>query len=60
MQPKYRIKCSSEWNKSQTRQFAIRFSVGKDDAIISKLDSVPNKTDYVRRLVSSDLKRKKQ
>jgi hypothetical protein len=60
MQPKYRIECSERWNRTHVRQFAVRFSVGKDDAVISKIDSVPNKTDYVRRLVESDLKRKKR
>jgi hypothetical protein len=57
MQPKYRIKCSNKWNKTKTRQFAMRFSVGKDDEVIAKLDSAPNKTDYVRGLIKSDLEK---
>jgi len=55
MQPRYRIKCSNAWNKTKTRQFAVRFSVGKDDEIIEKLDSVPSKTHYIRGLIRSDM-----
>ena len=39
------------------RGFAIRLRVGSDDDVIGKLESVGNKTDYIRRLIREDLRK---
>lgn len=42
-------------HKENTRLIALRFSKSADAVILSKLDSVENKTDYVRQLILNDI-----
>lgn len=41
--------------KETYRGYSIKFSKAKDKAIIDKLASVPNQTDYIRKLILKDL-----
>jgi hypothetical protein len=45
-QRKYQDKCKT---------YVMRFRRDKDGDVIGKLESVPNKTDYVRQLVQNDI-----
>lgn len=49
------IRASEKYNKQNTKQYAFRFNVKTDAAIIARLDSVPNKSDYVRQLILKDI-----
>lgn len=42
---------------STTRKFFMRLRVTSDADIISKLDSVENKTEYIRKLIREDMAR---
>lgn len=59
------IRSSQKYNAAKTKQYSIRFftdvtdqdAKAKDDVlVIQKLDSVPNKTDYIRQLILADIK----
>ena len=49
------IERSSEWSKEHMRTVSFRFNKESDKDVIERLDSVPNKTDYVRSLVRKDI-----
>lgn len=49
------IKASAEWNKANIRYIRAAFNVDTDAEILAKLDSVPNKTDYIRQLILADI-----
>lgn len=36
------------------------FRTGSDDSVIEKLNSVPNKIDYIRQLILDDIAKTKQ
>ena len=44
----------AKYRREKLRQYIVRFSQ-VDQLIIDKLDSVPNKTDYIRQLIKKDL-----
>lgn len=46
-----------KWRKAHQRAINLHFNVESDEDIIKKLDSVPSKADYVRRLIREDLKK---
>lgn len=48
-------KKSIQHRKENQKQFCIAFNVDKDKKIIDKLQSVPNKIDYIRNLILDDL-----
>jgi hypothetical protein len=56
--PKYRIENSKRWSKTHVRQYLIKLIVGRDDAMIAKLDEEKNKTDYIRKLYERGAKEK--
>ena len=49
------IKASAEWNKTNIRYMRAAFNVETDAEILAKLDSVSNKTDYIRQLILADI-----
>lgn len=49
------IRANDKYNKAHTKQFVFRFNLKTDAAIVSKLESMPNKTDYVRQLIVKDI-----
>ena len=50
----------NEWRKENTRCINVRFNIENDNDILSMLDSVPNKADYIRRLIRQDISSKKE
>ena len=48
------IKAKKKYH-AKMRGVSIRLSPEADAMILEKLDSVPNKTDYIRQLVMRDL-----
>ena len=46
---------SSAWNKAKTKAVIVRFNKQGDREILAKLDSVANKTDYIRDLIAKDI-----
>lgn len=45
-----------KWTKEHSRSINVRFNKEKDSQILAKLDSVPNKAEYLRQLILNDLK----
>ena len=50
----------NEWRKENTRCINVRFNIENDNDILSMLDSVPNKADYIRRLIRQDISSNKE
>lgn len=46
----------SEYRKNHCKQYAIKLNLINDVDIISKLESVENKTNYIRDLILKDIK----
>lgn len=40
----------------KTCQYAFRFRLGADADIINRLNDVPNRTDYIRKLIRRDIR----
>ncbi len=51
------IKRSNEWNKKNLKSVTIQLNKVSDSDVIEKLNSVPNRTDYIRQLIRKDLKK---
>jgi hypothetical protein len=47
------------WQRAHMRQIQIKFNVIDDRDIIEKLDTVENRTDYIRQLIRKDLQENK-
>ena len=52
---------SNMYNKEHRTPFLFRFSndVEPDKSIIAKLNSVPNRSDYLRKLILEDIEKNK-
>lgn len=48
---------SDAWRKANTKIINIRFRLEEDKDVLAKLDSVPNKADYIRQLILQDIKK---
>jgi len=55
-----RTRKRNAWNKKNQRRFNIALNVNTDLDIIHKLESVPLKNDYLRRLIREDIARQQQ
>ena len=44
------------WRKANTKIVTVRFRLEEDKNVLEKLDSVANKTDYIRNLIINDIK----
>ena len=44
-----------KWRKEKMKGVSIRRNIESDADVISKLESVPNKADYIRRLIRADI-----
>lgn len=53
----YDTKQQQEYKKKNMTQFKVSWHNVSDADIIQKLDSVPNKADYVRQLIRADIER---
>lgn len=45
----------SNYNKKATKMITIRFMLNRDEAVIEKITSQKNKTDYLRQLILKDI-----
>lgn len=48
------------WKKEHNRMISVRYNIETDRDILEKLDSVPNKADYIRQLIRQDIASKKE
>lgn len=48
-------KRENEYKKRSMRLVSIRFHKASDADVLARLDSVPNKADYVRTLIRKDI-----
>lgn len=52
-------KADEKWKKANLRQIKFSFNRTGDKDVLDKLDSVENKTEYVRELIREDIKKVK-
>lgn len=45
----------AKYDKEKTRHYAIKVISATEPDIIQKLDSVPNKAGYIKRLIRADI-----
>ena len=50
-------KADEKWKKANLKQVKFSFNKSGDKDVLDKLDSVENKTEYVRELIREDIKR---
>lgn len=51
---------SNRWKKGHQRSVLLAFNKDTDIEVLNMLDSVPNKTDYVRQLILLDIAEEKK
>lgn len=54
-----KLEYDNKFHKENYKRYSITFRNGSDDLIISKMDSVPNKIDYIRQLILNDISKTK-
>lgn len=52
------MKATSKWQKKHIRQVKVNFNLDTDSDVLAKLDSVPNRTEYLRDLIRADIAKK--
>lgn len=52
----YQSKYGSQYQKENYKKFTVLVSK-TDNAILARLDSVPNRSDYIRSLILEDIER---
>ena len=52
-----KIRATNKYNKKAYNAFTIRFSKQYDREVLEKLNSVENKTDYLRQLILNDIRK---
>ena len=52
---KAQYKANRKYQKANTKSYGFMLNKKYDAELIEKLDSVPNKTDYIRQLIKADL-----
>lgn len=55
----YSQKAVDKWQAKNVKRYGFAFMRKSDADIIAKLDSVPNKSGYVRELIRRDIENKK-
>lgn len=55
-----RKRANEKWNAANTKIVNFRLMTKSDADILAKLDSVPNKAEYLRRLIREDIAREQQ
>lgn len=55
-----KLEYDNKFHKENYKRYSIMFRIGSDDSVIEKLNSVPNKIDYIRQLVLDDIAKIKQ
>lgn len=52
---KYQLKATAKYQKANMTAVKVRFHNVSDREVIDKLNSVGNKTDYIRQLILNDI-----
>ena len=52
---KTKYAAQARYNREETKNFSMRFSKKDDYIVIAKLESVANRTDYIRNLILQDI-----
>ena len=47
------------WQKGNTKIIPVRVNLNRDKDILSKLDIVPSKSGYIKKLIREDIKNEK-
>lgn len=55
-----RIRANNKYNKKNVSQVCLKYVTKNNQEILNKLNSVPSKADYVRKLILADLEREKK
>ena len=50
-----RIRANKKYDEAHTKQYKIKLNLNSDSDIIEKLDSLDNKTGYIKSLIRKDL-----
>lgn len=48
-------RASVKWTRNNIKSVSIGLRIGEDDDIIKKLESVPNKQQYLKKLIRDDI-----
>lgn len=54
-----RLRANAKWDKENTRQIKFKFNKSTDADILEMLDSLENKTAYIKELIRKDIANKK-
>lgn len=55
-----RLRANNKYAKKNVSQICLKYITKNNKEILEKLNSVPNKADYVRQLILKDLEREKK
>lgn len=50
-------RANKKYEAENTRQVHLKLNIRTDEDILRKLDSVPNKQGYIKRLIRAELKK---
>ena len=53
----YKLKATAKYHKTHMTGINLRFHNQSDQDVIEKLNSVKNKTDYIRQLIRADIQK---
>lgn len=51
------IKAQAKYDAGSTRQVHLKLNLLTDGDVLEKLDSVPNKQGYIKRLIRADMEK---
>lgn len=54
---KNKIAYNNKYNQENYKQIKLNFHIKNDAEILKKINTVENKTDYIRKLILEDLKK---
>ncbi|MBQ6220996.1 MAG: hypothetical protein IJJ44_00070 [Solobacterium sp.] len=57
---KAQLKSIAKFNREKTRAVLIRLNVNTDKDILEKLETVPSKQGYVKKLIRDDIEKENQ
>lgn len=55
-----RLRATKKYEKNNVTQLCIKYVTKNNQEILDKLNSVPSKADYIRKLILADLEREKK
>ena len=54
---KAQLRASNKYNRENTKALCIRLNKNTDSEILAYLDQIDNKSGYIKRLISEDMRR---